>query len=157
MRYLVGFVVVLALAFGCVSDEGTTSASIEALCRDYCTCSDNATPECLDQCTRFALLAFVCARNEWQRYISCMTAGSCSNSFDDCDPNNQHPSYEECQVAVQECEEACAPNQAQQCEGSNFECINTCYYGTTCERFAACQDCANSRECWVTGECEVSP
>ena len=89
-----GFVVGLALVvMGCSGDEGTTSAGVETLCREYCTCSDNANPQCLDECTRSTLRGGLCYRNDWQRYTSCMTARSCDDPFDDCKSNNTHPNY----------------------------------------------------------------
>lgn len=154
MRKLI-LVVGLVLAMtACSGDEGTTSAGVETLCREYCTCSDNANPQCLDECTNNALHVYSCARNEWQRYISCMTARSCDDPFDDCKSNNTHPNYEECYMAVLECQLACEPNQRCD-ENSPHSCEDLCTYDTTCELIAHCADCRNANQCWVTGECET--
>ena len=162
---------------GCGGDETTDpGARVESLCRDWCTCSGNANPSCLDQCIDQTTETRTCEREESVRYYGCMVdrqvEGECLDPFDDCVSDFNSESYQTC---FQETQERCTA----QCEGTPTcmgtdengiarpagDCIEVCRYGGTCEQAVACYDFRTDNPesnchaylCWAygTGVCEL--
>ena len=157
MRRLFLMAGLVAVVIGCSGEEGQTVASTEALCRDWCTCSGSADVQCLNSCMYSSLEDSLCARNEYRRYITCMMDRACSDPFDDCKAQRQHPSAQECFEAIDErCLAQCG-GQGEKCGTTEVECYQACYWGASCERLFMCESqCgrANTWFCLTTGECK---
>ena len=146
------------LLLGCGSDDGTggTEASVNALCREWCTCSGNANPSCLSSCESELFGEHLCIREEEKRYRACMIDRGCEDPFDDCKADSADPSYQQCSEEINtKCEAQCPVREP--CEGwPDVDCVSACRAGVTCERVNTCAEagCRDSR-CWVTGVCEA--
>jgi hypothetical protein len=112
MRYLFGFICVLALVLvACGGDDDTRSnvsgQEAETHCRQWCDAggcdTDYSDPaQCLQQC-RYNL-AFTCGEHVAAGH-NCVTALGCSDPFNDCDVHLE--AANECTNAVQETRRAC--------------------------------------------------
>ena len=151
------FAWVLVLLLGCGSDAVTDpGASVEALCRDWCTCTNDANEDCLNSCKNSLTTEGSCERDEDRRYRTCMVERSCSDPFNDCDGPYRYDSE-----AYMNCHEAREERCRAQCEGMSQQmcpCSDVCYYGSTCEQAQACHEwernggrCDPGQKCWIYG------
>lgn len=184
MRNMITTVAVLGglTLFGCGGDETTTDpgARVDSLCRDWCTCSGDANPSCLDECVYNTTEREVCDREEDRRYYSCIVDrevdGVCMDPFDDCVSDvYQSESWTTCREEMDaKCEAQCAatPNCVR-IDGNGTQdgvgsCVDVCRWGGTCEQAVECAEfqLANPgtncdggpASCWAygTGVCGVS-
>lgn len=166
MRWLLGFVLLLLAlgtlrVVGCGGEESVV-ASVNQLCREWCTCSSNANPTCLDSCEAQLLEQPLCTRNELSRYWSCMIERSCDDPFDDCQWNLTPQNIQDCRAAlVADCEAQCG-GRITKCENSVTTCFTACVYGVSCDRVVACDAAGclgtldpNRYRCWTTRECNA--
>jgi hypothetical protein len=122
---LISFLLLL-VACGESSDGGPRSAeSVEPLCRQWCTCTNDANTGCLNVCVEELTRIHgedQCRATEEIRYRSCMIEVACTDPFDDCDRENGYLRVNEC---IESLEAKCAaecPETRGACSEANGDC-----------------------------------
>jgi len=183
MRYLFGFVCVLALGvMGCSETTGTggtggngaiggdggsggggsggsggtggggvdtglpTKAETEALCREWCECTQNTGEDCMPTCLGFDDW---CSAADHVQYVECMVARSCEDPMDQCLWGLNRAQCVE--SAVEQCRVECpSPPELQ------FRCQvagGSCDLATAC--MEQCDDPNGAHHCTRYGTCDA--